>query len=708
MSNEAHGETAAPSSSSQQAPLPAALDDKRRSSPVSPTSTVAEGEGEATRAATPAHSKERRASGNTLSHKPSPSSHDSVDGDAGRKDDGEGDDIAGEPAAKKKGHWLEKDVHVIPKNNLPIVFSALMLCVFLAALDQTIVSTALPTIANDLKMGAAGYSWVGTAYLLASTGMIPLYGRLSDLVGRKPLFFFAIIIFLFGSGMVAAAQNTVWICASRGVQGVGGGGIIGLVQVVTSDIVPLHKRGAFQGLFGAVWGVASVLGPLIGGALADLPDTGGASSLGWRWGFLLNVPLGAAALVILFFSLKLNPVEKRSVKQVAKEFDWIGWVLLLAAIVIFLFGFSQAETVGFDAAQTIALIVVGALLFPVAVAWSFYCQKLFPSVRPILPARVFRTRTTMFILMTVLLHGFAFFAVTYELPIYFQAVKGANPTLSGVYMLPYALIGSIVSAASGVIVVKLKQWRPVFWYGWTLSVIGYSLMTLIDGESGWATIECTTAVAALGYGALFQVPLLGMLSAMPTSEQAATTSTLALVRSLSGSMGISVAGAIFNTRAKQLTANIPGYDTPANPSADLRGLVHIQPPSLSREVIHEYGQALNLVWVVLAPIVGAGFLFALPVKAYSMNRQNQAAATKKEEGVAEGDVEKQREEHNEEELQASKAAAGGAAAGVEAQNHPEVREVSEEEAGHLESGTAMPTPLHERPGGDKAGTTAEQ
>ncbi|PWN28469.1 MFS general substrate transporter [Jaminaea rosea] len=601
---------------------PSPVDDTR-DSPISAASTVADGD----RSTTPAHKAEL------------------------------------EPAGKKKEHWLEKDVHVIPKNNLLVVFSALMLCVFLAALDQTIVSTALPTIASDLRMGAAGYSWVGTAYLLTSTGMIPLYGRLSDLVGRKPLFFFAIIVFLFGSGMVAAAQNTIWICACRGVQGIGGGGIIGLVQVVTSDIVPLHKRGAFQGLFGAVWGVASVLGPLIGGALADLPNTGGASSLGWRWAFLLNVPLGAVALVILYFKLNLNPVEKRSVKQVVKEFDWIGWVLLLAAIVIFLFGFSQAETVGFNAAQTIALIVVGAVLFPVAVTWSFFCQRLFPSVRPILPPRVFRTRTTTFILMTVLLHGFAFFAVTYELPIYFQAVKGANPTLSGVYMLPYALIGSIVSAVSGITVVKLKKWRPVFWYGWTMSVLGYSLMTLIDGESSWAEIECTTAVAALGYGALFQVPLLGMLSAMPTSEQAATTSTLALVRSMSGSMGISVAGAVFNARAKELTANIPGYDTPSNPSADLRGLVDIQPPSLSREVIHEYGKALNLVWIVLAPIVAAGFLFSLPVKSYSLNRQNHAE-------------EKQRED-NVEEMQVTEAAAGGAAAPTKEQDHVPTREVEE-------------------------------
>lgn len=365
--------------------------------------------------------------------------------------------------------------------------------VFLAALDQTIVSTALPTIAADLKSGAAGYSWVGTAYLLAATGMIPLYGRLSDLVGRKPLFFFAIITFLFGSAMCGAAQNIVWLCCCRGVQGIGGGGVISLVQVVVSDIVELRKRGAFQGLFGAVWGIASVVGPLIGGALTD---HGG--SLGWRWCFLINLPIGAGAAAILFFSLHLNPTERRSPKQIAREFDWIGWLLLLAAIIVFLFGFSEAETDGFGNARTIALIVVGACLFPVAIGWSFICESKFSGVRPILPPRIFRTRTTTLILVTVILHGFPFFAATYELPIYFQAVKGASATLSGVYMLPFALVGSIVSAVSGIVIVKIRAWRPVFWYGWAMSVLGYSLMTLIDAESSWAEIECTTLVAGLG------------------------------------------------------------------------------------------------------------------------------------------------------------------------------------------------------------------
>ena len=199
------------------------------------------------------------------------------DGSNAPKPDKEGG--ANAKLGKDGKHWLQNETQVIPDNNLWIVFPSLMLCVFLAALDQTIVSTALPTIAADIGATAAGYSWIGSAYLLTACAMIPLYGRLSDLIGRKPLFFLAIFLFLFGSGLCGAAQSTIWLCCLRGVQGMGGGGIIGLVQTVTSDIVPLHKRGAFQGLFGATWGIASVLGPLIGGALTE------AGGIGWRWCF---------------------------------------------------------------------------------------------------------------------------------------------------------------------------------------------------------------------------------------------------------------------------------------------------------------------------------------------------------------------------------------------------------------------------------------
>jgi EmrB/QacA subfamily drug resistance transporter len=495
-----------------------------------------------------------------------------------------------------------------------------MLSVSLAALDQTIVSTALPTINRDLNGSAAAYTWVASAYLMAAAVVVPLYGRLSNLVGRKPLFFSAIALFLLGSALCGAAQNPTWICVSRAIQGLGGGGIIGLVQVTTSDIVPLAKRGAFQGLFGAVWGISSVIGPLIGGALTEY------TALSWRWCFLINLPLGVIAAVIVFFFLKLNPTPKRPWRDLVHEFDFIGYFLLVAAIIIFIFGFTEAETQGFDTAAAIALIVVGALLFPVVVGWSFYVEKRMSRVKPILPPRIFRTRTTGLILVTVFIHGFVFFSYTYQLPIFFQAVLGSSALLSGVYMLPYALIGSLASLVSGVAVVKLGRWRPVYWWGWTFSIIGYSAMTAIDGNSSLALVSGTSTLAALGYGCLFQVPLLGLMSAMPHSEMPSSTTTLALMRTMSGAVGIAVSQSIFATRVTELTGSIPGYTVPADPSQDIQGLKDLQPPSLASQVIYEYGEALHLNFIILAPIIAVGFLCSLGVKGYSMQRKNVTAA----------------------------------------------------------------------------------
>lgn len=525
-------------------------------------------------------------------------------------------------------HWLQNDEHVIPKNNLPLVFTGLMLSVALSALDQTIVSTALPTISADLNASASSYSWVASAYLLAATGVIPLYGRVSDLIGRKPLLLVAIFLFLLGSGLCAAAQNATWLCICRAVQGLGGGGVIGMVQTVTSDLVPLHRRAAFQGLFGAVWGISSVVGPLIGGALTD---HGG--KLGWRWLFLINLPIGIIPALIILFFLRLTPPKKRAFMDTVREFDFVGYLGILAAVLIFLFGFSQAEINGFDTPATIALIVVGGCLFPLPILWGFYIEKRYPHILPIFPSRLFRTRTTIFLMLTIVLHGFNFFAATYELPVYFQSTRGATPLLSGVYMLPYALVGSIASAICGPTIVRLKAWRPVFWWGWTISVLGYGLMSQIDYNASWAYVLATTGVCGLGYGVLFQTPLIGLLSAMPHKDQAATTSTSALLRSLSGSVGITVCAAIFNSRAASLTRDIPGYTVPSNPSADLRGLQDLQPPSLAHHVQYEYGEALQTVFIILAPIAGVGFLFSLGVKGYSMQRKNvnaPAANAKKE------------------------------------------------------------------------------
>ncbi|KAJ9480182.1 putative Vacuolar basic amino acid transporter 5 (putative) [Pseudozyma hubeiensis] len=526
----------------------------------------------------------------------------------------------------KKGHWLQHDQHILPHNNMKIVMPGLCLCVFLAALDQTIVSTALPIISQRLDGDPGQYSWVGSAYLLAATSLIPLYGRLSDLTGRKPLLYGAIIIFLFGSAMCGAAQNMAWLDAARGVQGIGGGGIIALINIIIGDIVSLQDRGKFSGWIGGIWGIASVIGPLLGGAFTD------AGHSGWRWCFFVNLPLGAIAFAIIFFFLNLNPRPKLTFREACGEFDFIGLIMIVVSVILILLGFNYAETKAWNVPETIALLVVGGCLLIAFMAWEFKTKK-----KPIVPPRLVTTRTTSLLLFSVLLHGFVFFAATYYLPVYFQAVFGASALMSGVYMLPYALIASIMSSVVGIGISKARAYRPFLWAGWVFMVIGYALMATLNASSSQARQEGFIAVAGFGTGFLFQTPLVGLMAAMPHGDLSTTVAAMSLIRSLGGTMGIAVAGAVFNTQSRTRLAKIPGFSpsmvATGSGGQDLTGLRNIQPPELSREIIAAYGKGLQVVWIMLAPMAAAGFLAVLGVKGYSLRRDvkqaSQAETSKK-------------------------------------------------------------------------------
>ncbi|EPQ29502.1 uncharacterized protein PFL1_02721 [Pseudozyma flocculosa PF-1] len=514
----------------------------------------------------------------------------------------------------KKPHWLQQDEVLLPKNNMFLVMPALMLVVFLAALDQTIVSTALPAISERLHGSAGAYSWVGSAYLLCSTAMIPLYGRLSDLTGRKPLLFGAIFVFLAGSAICGAAQSMIMLCIARGVQGVGGGGIISLSNIIIGDIVSLEDRGKYSGWIGAVWGIASVIGPLLGGAFTV------AAAGGWRWCFFVNLPIGGIAFALLFFSLHLNPRPKKSVRQMCGEFDFVGLLSVITGVVLILVGFNSAETKGWGEAETIALLVVGFVVLLLFMAWEFRTTR-----KPIVPPRLVKTRTTGLILVSVALHSLPFFGATYYLPVYFQAVFGASALMSGIYMLPFSLVSSLMSSVTGIVITRTRSYRPALWFGWTVMVIGYGLMTTLDAQSS-------------------QTPLVGLMAAMPHGDMSTTTAAMQLIRSLSGTMGIAISGALFNSEAQKRLERIPDFDPRSilseSGAQDLTGLVKIQPPELSRQVIDAYAKGLQVVWILFAPLAGAGLLAVLGVKGYSLRRnikRGEEEAKVPAEGEGEGE-----------------------------------------------------------------------
>ncbi|KAE9409632.1 MFS general substrate transporter [Gymnopus androsaceus JB14] len=409
-------------------------------------------------------------------------------------------------------------------------------------MDQTIVSTALPSIVRELGGGDA-YSWAGTSYLL--TGAC-----------RKPLLFFVIGVFLVGSALCGASQSFIMFLISRGIQGVGGGGIIQLMLVTIGDIVELEERAKYAGTMGAVWGISAVIGPLIGGAFTD--------QVSWRWAFWINLPTGAIAAGLLYF-LKLNPTPRKPLRFYISQFDFLGLGLFIAGIICLLVGFQLGET-----------------------SW-FYTTRI-----PVIPPRLFQTRTTAGLLLSVFFHGLPYYIGVYFLPVYFQ-VLGSSAILSGIQTLTFTF-GSSYD---------------------TVMTLGYGLMIQLSDTSNRAQQELYLLVAGMGMGCLFQPPLIALQAAMPVSEMASSTTALVLIRTISGSVGLSVGNVIFATELKKRLRPVSGYDvsnkTVSDLVNDIRNLVDIQ-------LLHAYTQSLSTIWIVCTPILFLGLVSVLCIRSYSLKR----------------------------------------------------------------------------------------
>ncbi|KAH8921226.1 MFS general substrate transporter [Atractiella rhizophila] len=566
-----------------------------------------------------------------------------------KKLDEEGEEAAGDttttPGIAKEGKAWKQEAAVIPNNKMWIVFPGLLLGIFLAALDQTIVSVALPTIVRELG-GASGYSWVGSAYLLMSAAVVPFNGKLSDIIGRKPVLFFSIgyhslpfyasskltkpdRVFLLGSALCGAAQSMIWLILCRGVQGIGGGGIMGLLffeqtlflltsfhpgmtMIVVGDIVPLHLRGKYSGGIGATWGIASVVGPLISGVLTDHAT--------WRWCFWINLPTGGVALLVLLVYLNLNPVKKTTWTEQGKEFDFFGLFLIIAGVVLVLLGFNNAEN-GWDKPFTVAPIAVGFVLI---VAFGFW--EGITTRSPIVPPRLFKTRTTFAILSTAFLHSFCFFTAAYYIPLYFQ-ILGSSATFSGVEQIPLSLGSALISIIAGALITKTGDYRVISWVSWILQVVGYGLMYMLDEASNRAEKELYIWVAGLGIGMYFVAPLIALQASMPIKDMATSTSTFALMRSLAATMGISIGGAIYASRLDALLHDIPEYRGPFGVASrnDVTSVHRIQPVELRQEVEHAHTRSIATIWLVCIPLTAVGLVISLLLKKYSLARPMQAA-----------------------------------------------------------------------------------
>ncbi|MGW3120875.1 DHA2 family efflux MFS transporter permease subunit [Streptomyces sp. NPDC001107] len=479
--------------------------------------------------------------------------------------------------------------------NVLVSIGALLLGMLLAALDQTIVSTALPTIVSDLG-GLDHLSWVVTAYLLASTAATPLWGKLGDQYGRKRLFQTAIVIFLIGSALCGMAQNMPQLIAFRAVQGLGGGGLMVLSMAIVGDVVAPRERGRYQGLFGAVFGATSVLGPLLGGLFTE--------HLSWRWVFYVNLPVGVVALAVIATALR---IPRRTAQHVI---DYLGTFLIAAvATCLILVASLGGTTWGWGSTQIVGLILLGVGL---AVAFVAVERR---AAEPVLPLKLFRIRTFALAAVISFVVGFAMFGAMTYLPTFLQVVQGVTPTMSGVHMLPMVFGLLLSSTASGQIVSRTGRWKVFPIAGTGVTTLGLLLLHQLDENSSTAVMSVDFFVFGLGLGLVMQVLVLIVQNAVSYEDLGVATSGATFFRSIGASFGVAIFGTVFASRlGDKLTDAFRGARLPGGLSADAlksdpRGIGSL-PPALRGPALHAYAAAITDVFLYAAPVALLGFVLA--------------------------------------------------------------------------------------------------
>jgi EmrB/QacA subfamily drug resistance transporter len=440
---------------------------------------------------------------------------------------------------------MDAPIHVDPRARTEILI-AILLAMFLSALDQTIVGTALPTIVTQLR-GNDYYTWVVTIYLLTATISGPIYGKLSDLFGRRPMVMIGVSLFLVGSALSGLSQEMWQLVAARGLQGLGAGAIFPIALAVIGDLFTPAERGKYQGLFGAVFGISALIGPALGGFLTD--------NVGWHWVFFVNLPIGAVALVIIW---RLLPPIKHPER--ARSIDYLGSAVFTAALVPILIGLTNKQTMEWTNPQVGGLVLLGLVLSAVFVWVESRASE------PILPLSLFRNRSISVSLLAVFLAGFGFFGAIIFIPRWFQVVLGSSATESGYQILPL-LAGLIVSSVvSGQVISRTGRYRWIIVIAMAFLSIGLLLMTQLRGDTSLPVMWLWMVIAGIGIGPTLAAFTIVVQNAAPFAQLGAATGALTFFRQVGGTVGLAIGATLFGSA---LTTEIPQQLAKADVPAEI-------------------------------------------------------------------------------------------------------------------------------------------
>ncbi|KAL8682398.1 MAG: hypothetical protein Q9186_001519 [Xanthomendoza sp. 1 TL-2023] len=532
------------------------------------------------------------------------------------------------------------------KGKTSLIMSALCIAVFLAALDTTIITTAVPTIATHFHASQADYTWIGSSYMLAAAASTPTWGKFSDIWGRKPILLVANIVFLVGSLVAALSIDVKMLLAGRAIQGIGGGGLIILGNICISDLFSMRERGKYFGMIGGVWGLASALGPILGGVFTE--------KVSWRWCFYINLPFDGIAFIIILLFLDIE-TPKTPLLAGLKAIDWLGSLFIVCGTIMFLLGLEYG---GISYPWT-SPTVLCLLIFGCVVIVLFFLNEWKVAIYPVMPLRLFKYRSNVAALLVCFCHGTTFIAGAYFVPLYFQAVLGASPILSGIYTFPFVLSLSFVSVVVGVFMKKTGQYLPPIWFGMFFMTLGFGLYIDLPAYPSWSRIIVYQIIAGIGVGPNFQAPLIALQTLVKPKDIATATATFGFTRNIATSISVVIGGVIFQNgmsrRQSTLSAGLPPQ------TAEILGggsagaateLVKGLPADQKRVADGVYTESLRTMWIyyVVVVAVGLGCSFAIGKRKLSEVHevQKQGLAGQEEERMKEVEERRVRKEERRE------------------------------------------------------------
>ncbi|KZT52009.1 iron permease [Calocera cornea HHB12733] len=520
------------------------------------------------------------------------------------------------PAKKDAGFWM--------------IIVSLCVTSWLAAIDLTSVSTALPTIIDDLN-GGSDFVWVGSAFTLASTAILPLSGNIATIFGRQWAILSFIFLFAVGSAVTGSAQNMTAMIAGRTVQGLGGGGILSLAEIIVADLVPLRERGMYQGILGSVWAFASAIGPPIGGALAQAGQ--------WRWLFYLNLPLCAIAWGLTFWFLRLKRPDG-SLRSKLARIDWIGNIIIIIASTLVIVALVEGGIQHpWKSYQILVPLIVGLVLIGVFLVYEFY----WVIGEHMVPFDILSNRTTLSGYGGVFMHGITSMILIYYMPVYFQSVLLATPIKSSIDLFPSAFTIAPLAIIAGITVAVANHYVAQNVIAWMFTMIGYGLMTTLTKDSSKAAWAGYQVIASIGIGILYPATTFPVLAPLPISKNAHALAFYTFLRTFAQTFGVTIGATVLQN---ELVRNLPASFAslfPAGVNIAYAAIPQIPtlPQPLQDEVRVAFASSLSTLWKVTIALAGLGLVTTFFMKQIHLHldTDDQWGREQKEQNAG-GDVEK--------------------------------------------------------------------